>query len=82
MKMFRLSFETLMIRYYLMMAAVIVAGFVGNWWIALLALPIFLTCLLGLTFGRKEVTMDELRTEPVTKTFKPEEEAAPVQNAA
>ena len=82
MKMFRLSFETLMIRYYLMMAAVIVAGFVGNWWIALVALPIFLTCLTGMTFGRTKDSVNELRNEPVTKSFKPEEEAAPVQNAA
>lgn len=82
MKMFRLNFETLLLRYYLMMAAVIVAGFVGNWWLALLALPIFLTCLTGARFGKGRKEYDEIRREPTTKTIQAPEEAAPVQNAA
>ena len=81
MQMFKLSFEAVMIRYYLMMAAVIIAGFVGNWWIALLALPIFLSCLTGLTFGRKSDETTDLRNEPVTKSF-PNKHVTPVQNAA
>ena len=48
--MFKLNLVGLMIRFYLMMAVVIVAGFVGNWWISLLALPIFLSALGGMNF--------------------------------
>ena len=82
MKMFRLNFETLLLRYYLMMAAVIIAGFVGNWWLALIALPIFLTCLAGVRFGKGRSEYEEFRTEPRTKSLQRTEEAAPVQNAA
>ena len=58
MKLFHLSLTTLMLRFYLMMAVVIVAGFAGIWPIAFLALPIFMTCLLGVkfTFGDNEET--------------------------
>lgn len=50
MQMFKLNLVSLMIRFYLMMAVVIIAGFVGNWWISLLALPIFLSALAGVNF--------------------------------
>ena len=49
-----LTLGTMLLRYYLMMAVVIAAGFLGNWWIALLALPIFLSTILGVVikFGK------------------------------
>jgi hypothetical protein len=50
MKFLRLPLDTLMFRYYLMMVVVLVAGFSQTWVIALLALPIFLSCLLGIRF--------------------------------
>ena len=61
MKPFRLSLSTLMLRFYLMMAVVIVAGFTGQWLFAFLALPIFLSCLLavGFTFRRKQGSTTE-----------------------
>ncbi len=81
--MFRLNFADLMLRYYLMMAAVIFAGFSGMWWLALLALPIFLTCLLGLTFdfGSKS-EIDVLPKSHEAPTFKIEESEEEVQTAA
>ena len=70
-------------RYYLMMAVVILAGFIGNWWLALLALPIFLTCLTGLTFefGRR-ATPDVLPKKNEASTITLEETEEEVQTAA
>ncbi|MDX1478826.1 MAG: hypothetical protein R3301_14030 [Saprospiraceae bacterium] len=51
MKLFRLNFATIVLRYYLMMLIVIVAGFTGQWWLATLALPVFLSCLMALKLG-------------------------------
>lgn len=53
MKLFGLSLETLMIRFYLLMLVVIVAGFTGLWWLAFLALPIFFSALMGMTLEKK-----------------------------
>ena len=50
--MLKLSVAGLMIRLYLMMAVVILAGFTGLWYLALLALPIFLSCLMGVQFTK------------------------------
>jgi hypothetical protein len=49
-KFFNLHFGTVFLRFYLMMGIVIAAGFSGFWLIGLLALPIFLSIMLGLTF--------------------------------
>lgn len=51
MKVFKLNIAGLVIRFYLLMAVVLVGGFTGFWWIALLALPIFLSAMLGVTLG-------------------------------
>ena len=52
MKVFELRLSTLLLRYYLMMMIIIAAGFIGQWWLAILGLPIFLSSILGLR--RKE----------------------------
>jgi polyferredoxin len=52
MKAFNLSIGTVVARFYLMMAVVIIAGFIGQWWLTVLALPIFLSIMLGVTFGK------------------------------
>jgi len=52
MTAFEANFGKILIRFYLMMGVVLVAGFTGFWALGLLALPIFLTALLG--FGKKE----------------------------
>jgi len=49
-KFFNLNFGTVLLRFYLMMGVVIAAGFSGYWFFALLALPIFLSIMLGLSF--------------------------------
>ena len=53
MRYFDINLVTVLVRFYLMMAAVIVGLFTGLNWLAFLALPIFLSIMLGVTF-RKE----------------------------
>jgi type IV secretory pathway TrbL component len=53
MKLFELSFDKLLIRFYLIMLIVIVAGFTGLWWLAFLALPVFFSALMGMTINKK-----------------------------
>jgi hypothetical protein len=52
MKAFELNLGTMLLRYYLMMLVILAAGFTGQWWLAALGLPIFLSTILGL--GRKK----------------------------
>ena len=51
MSLFNISFSTLLVRFYLLMAVIIVAGFSGIWSIAFLSLPVFMSCLLGISFS-------------------------------
>jgi hypothetical protein len=51
MKILGLNIATLILRFYLLMAIVIIAGFTGVWWLALLALPVFVSALLGISFS-------------------------------
>lgn len=49
---FNLPFPTIVLRFYLMMLVVVIAGFTGQWWFATLSLPIFLSIMLGYTFKK------------------------------
>jgi len=53
MKAFNLSIGTVVARFYLMMAVILVAGFIGQWWLTALALPIFLSIMLGISIGNE-----------------------------
>lgn len=73
MTYFHLSFSTLLWRYYLMMAIILLAGFTGYWALAFLSLPVFLSCLLGVSFRRQskqvEATMaNNARRHTLTQT--------------
>ncbi|WP_090167281.1 hypothetical protein [Neolewinella agarilytica] len=50
MRFFALSFDKVVLRFFLMMACVIVGLFVGQPLLALVALPLFLSALLGVSF--------------------------------
>jgi hypothetical protein len=50
---YNLGIGTLILRFYLMMAVVILAGFSGQWWICLLALPILMSIMTGYSFKKK-----------------------------
>ena len=56
MELFNISLTTVMIRFYLMMAVVIIGLFTGLNWMAFLALPLFLSIMLGATFKTKKAT--------------------------
>jgi len=58
MKYFNLSIGTLVLRFYLMMLIIIVAGFIGQWWLSILALPVFLSCMLGINISKTKPTTD------------------------
>ena len=50
MKLLRLSIGTLVLRFYLMMAIILIAGFSGIWMLAGLAVLVFYSCLMGIQF--------------------------------
>ncbi|MEM1321866.1 MAG: hypothetical protein AAGG75_16520 [Bacteroidota bacterium] len=61
-KFLAISLSTMILRYYLMMMVVIAAGFTGYWWLAVLALPIFLSTILGFSISsnKQEATMKRM----------------------
>lgn len=50
MQAFESTFVNVIMRFFLMMAVVIAAGFLGQWWLAVFALPIFLSAILCVNF--------------------------------
>ena len=62
MKAFGLDLGTMLLRYYLMVLVVVAAGFTGQWWLAVLALPIFLSTVLGITFGKSAKAEGSVKT--------------------
>ncbi|WP_116125433.1 hypothetical protein [Lewinella sp. IMCC34183] len=51
MRFYAITFDKVVIRFYLMMAVVLIGMFSGYYAIALLALPLFLSAILGIQFG-------------------------------
>ncbi len=54
MKPFDLNFDILLLRFYLMMAVIIVSFFIGMPYLAVLALPIFLSAMMGVSLFKKK----------------------------
>lgn len=65
MSLFNISIETFMIRFYLMMIVVIGAFFIGMPFLAILALPILLSNMLGIRFNLKALQFT-VTTHPTT----------------
>ncbi|MEP6793440.1 MAG: hypothetical protein ABJB16_03875 [Saprospiraceae bacterium] len=63
MKLLDLSISSLILRFYLLMAIVIVAGFSGYWSISLLALPVFFTPLMGIKISWPKVHPGRPKTD-------------------
>ena len=63
MKFLQLSVTGVIWRFYLMMALVIIAGFTGLWFLAILALPLFFTALMGISFEKKLKAKAEAKTQ-------------------
>ena len=51
MKLFAVSISSLLLRYYLMMLVVIAGVIMQSYVVILLALPVFLSCLMGVSFN-------------------------------
>jgi len=67
MILFNLSLEKVVWRFYLMMAVVIGSLFIGIPALALLALPIFLSTIMGLSFRAKQAAKVADHVKPITK---------------
>ncbi|MEM6395725.1 MAG: hypothetical protein AAF741_05210 [Bacteroidota bacterium] len=73
MKCFNISLTTVLLRFYLMMAIVLIAGFSGVWWLAILALPVFISNMIGLqlwpakTNSMKKDEANQVQLKPSTK---------------
>ena len=68
MKLFEASIGTIVSRFFMMMAVVIIAGFSGQWWLSILALPILLSAMLGVSFKSKKNTAKHSTLEKVNKS--------------
>ena len=69
MKFFEASIGTIVTRFFLLMAIVIVAGFIGQWWLAILALPILLSAMTGVSFkSSKKDTAKRSSIDPMSKS--------------
>ena len=53
---FEAGWDTVIIRFFLMMAVIIVGVFISQYWMAALGLPIFLSAMMAakITFGEKK----------------------------
>ena len=54
MEFFSIGIATVILRFFLMMAVIIVGVFSGQWWMAALGLPIFLSIMLGVGVKKDE----------------------------
>lgn len=68
MRFFALTFDKVLVRFYLMMACVIGGLFTGQPLIAILALPLFLSAVLGISFlpeaqDKKEATINTMEAK-------------------
>ncbi|MTB49464.1 hypothetical protein [Lewinella sp. W8] len=70
MRFFAIGIDGLFIRFILMMACVIIGGFIGQFWIAGFALPIFLSAMLGVGFGREKKNEVKTMKTPGASTRK------------
>ncbi len=61
MRFFACTFDKVLIRFYLMMACVIGGLFAGQPLIAILALPLFLSAILGVSFLPEEKVVAEVK---------------------
>ena len=61
-----LGFAGVVVRFYLVMAIVIAAGFTGQWWLALFALPVFISALLGMAI-QQDKAVATVRRVPSTQ---------------
>lgn len=76
MRFFALSFDKVLIRFFLMMTCVIVGLFVGQPLLALVALPLFLSALLGISFMPEPAAQHSAEVKTMEKVHATRSEAA------
>ncbi len=65
MRFYAITFDKVVIRFYLMMGVVLLGMFTGIYALALLALPIFLSAMLGITFKAEEKAVSDSKVLPL-----------------
>ncbi|WP_116108636.1 hypothetical protein [Lewinella sp. IMCC34191] len=65
MRFYAITFDKVVIRFYLMMGVVLLGMFSGYYAIALLALPIFLSAILGVSFRAETTAATESKVLPM-----------------
>lgn len=70
LKTFNLSIGTVILRFYMMMGVVLIAGFSGYWLIAFLALPIILSIMMGITFAKENEVVDSRKISSLSRKTK------------
>ena len=73
MRLFEASIQTVVLRFYLLMAVVLVSIFSGIYPLALLALPILIVTMLGVSFKTKvanEANQTVLNTKTDSVSYK------------
>ena len=53
MKIFQASLDTILLRYFLMMLCVIVPFLIGHAYLAIIAIPVFLSAIMAVDFTNK-----------------------------
>ncbi len=66
MNMFSLGIGGVVVRFFLMMAIIIVGVFAGMPWLTVLGLPIFLSALLGVSFVKPKSAVQQPKTSQMT----------------
>lgn len=69
MRCFACTFDKVLIRFFLMMAAVIVGLFSGQLLIAVFALPLFLSAVLGISFIPEPEKVAQVKNIAVNSEF-------------
>lgn len=67
MKPFSLGLGGLIIRFYAMMAVVLIGGFTGQFWIMFFALPIFLSAMMGVSLDKKQEDAKESKNRTLVQ---------------
>ena len=62
MRLYAITYDKVVIRFYLMMGCVLLGMFSGYYAIALLALPLFLSAILGVSFKQEPTTAETADT--------------------
>jgi hypothetical protein len=63
MRLYNLSVAGLIMRFHIIMIIIVMTGFAGHylggafWFLGLLAFPVLMSCLLGMTFDNKHITL-------------------------